>query len=125
MNYRIPGLFGKILFLGLIILGTEDLALAATCLDNCHQPLVSTKYLHGPVAAEQAGAKGCIMCHQQSGKACTSNKAGKFTLKKKDMCLLCHKKGTGTQHSATKDNCLKCHDPHGSETSPFMVRKSD
>ncbi len=123
MNYMITKV-NNMLLLGLIIVGVGDPALATTCLDNCHQSLTSTRYLHGPIAAEQAGAKGCTMCHLPYGKACTSSKAGKFKLREKDMCLICHEKGTGTQHTATKDNCLKCHDPHGSETSPFMVRES-
>lgn len=97
--------------------------LASSCLTNgCHQDLTHLKYIHGPIGAEMAGAQGCIMCHLPTGAACTSTTAGHFKLKERDMCLTCHAKGTGNQHSNAKINCLQCHHPHGSKTSPFMLR---
>ena len=91
---------------------------------NCHQALTKVKYMHGPVAAEMAGVKACEMCHVSAGAKCSSNKAGKFRLKSKALCSTCHVKGTGTQHSEKeiKAKCLKCHDPHGSDVSPHMLR---
>lgn len=95
------------------------------CLSGaCHQGLSKFKYLHGPVAAELAGAKACVMCHLPAGPACTTNAKGVFKLKGKDICQSCHTKGTGTQHSQSEveSKCLKCHAPHGSETSRQFLR---
>ncbi|MBU0674269.1 MAG: hypothetical protein KJ950_06470 [Proteobacteria bacterium] len=109
-------------------IGNSNSALAGTnCLSNgCHAKLTATKYLHGPVAAEMADVKACEMCHQPTGPACTKVKGGTFTLKSKGMCTLCHDKGTGTQHSKkqVEGKCLTCHDPHGSDVSPHMLRAS-
>jgi hypothetical protein len=38
------------------------------------------------------------------------------------MCNICHTRGAGTQHTAKKIDCLKCHDPHGSDRSPEFQR---
>ena len=98
---------------------------AASCLNGgCHQGLVAKRYLHGPVAAEQMGAKGCVACHVPAGPPCDKNGGGTFKPMPPAarMCRLCHASGTGTQHSAKKIDCLKCHDPHGSATSPTFNR---
>ncbi|MDH5298206.1 MAG: hypothetical protein OEV91_04235 [Desulfobulbaceae bacterium] len=116
-----------LLFWGAVLftLPASGPALAASCLDNgCHQALAARRYLHGPVAAELAGTTGCVTCHQPNGGPCTPTRPGQFSLDKKGMCLLCHEKATGSPHTDTQSNCLDCHDPHGSETSPFMVRKA-
>jgi len=91
---------------------------------SCHQDLTRVRYLHGPVAAEMAGSKGCVICHEPAGTACTATKAGVFKLKGKNLCLTCHGKGTGSQHTQelVEGKCLQCHDPHGSEISPRMLR---
>lgn len=90
----------------------------------CHQGLIKPKYLHGPVAAELAGAKACVMCHLPAGAACTTTGKGIFKLKGKDICQACHTKGTGTQHSQSEieSKCLKCHAPHGSDSSRQFLR---
>jgi predicted CXXCH cytochrome family protein len=95
------------------------------CLSGaCHQGLTKSKYLHGPVAAELAGAKACVMCHLPAGPACTAIAKGSFKLKGKEICQACHTKGNGTQHSQAEveSKCLKCHAPHGSETSRQFLR---
>ncbi len=100
-------------------------ALSRTCLNGkCHQALTVSRHLHGPVAAEMAGAKGCIACHQSNGQACTKKRAGKFILAKqeKELCQLCHGKGTATEHTDSQTGCLHCHDPHGSDKSPNLLR---
>ncbi len=98
---------------------------AATCLTgSCHQALFSYKYVHGPIAAEQAGVKGCVACHVPAGKKCTPDKAGSFKpmAPPDKMCKLCHSRGNGSQHTAKKINCLKCHDPHGSDSGTDLKR---
>jgi len=100
-------------------------AAASVCLNgSCHQGLTTAKYLHGPVAAEMAGAKACVVCHLPAGPGCTATAKGSFKLKAKDICLGCHTKGTSTQHSKSEveGKCLKCHAPHGSETSRQFLR---
>lgn len=107
------------------LLLTCHLAKAGCLTGSCHQQYATPKYLHGPVAAELAGGAGCSTCHIPAGKPCSPGKAGKFKpmASSTQMCQLCHTSGTGTQHSAKKIDCLKCHDPHGSETSAVLERK--
>jgi len=118
----------QILFFGSMLcslLSTRALATTptATCLNNgCHKPLTVTRYLHGPVAAELAGARACIVCHQPTGAPCLPNRAGEFAMPTHDICLPCHGQKTATKHSASGKDCLKCHDPHGSETSRYLER---
>lgn len=103
----------------------DGLALAGQgCLNgDCHLALTRVRYLHGPVAAEMAGAKGCEICHQPTGEKCTPPRGGSFRTRK-DICTTCHDKGTGSQHSQAEveSRCLSCHNPHGSETSLQMLR---
>jgi len=98
---------------------------AATCLTSgCHQALTAQKYVHGPIAAEQAGGKGCTACHIPAGKKCSRTQAGSFKplAEPEKMCQVCHSRENGTQHSAEKTNCLECHDPHCSDTGPDRKR---
>ena len=100
-------------------------ARAQNCLSgSCHQNLTKARYLHGPVAAEMAGHKACVVCHMPRGTACTASKGGVFKLKTGKLCLTCHDKGTSTEHSQahTDSRCLFCHDPHGSDLSPNLLR---
>ena len=100
-------------------------ARAGTCIDGgCHQDTVAPKYLHGPVAAEAAGVEGCVSCHVPAGAACTPRKGGRYRFKtrKERLCLLCHERGTGTQHTRAGGKCLSCHDPHGSNSSYKLMR---
>lgn len=98
---------------------------AASCLTgDCHKSLTAKKYLHGPIAAEMAGAQGCVTCHVPAGKPCSQGKKGAFKplSPASQMCKICHAQGTGTQHSTKKIDCLKCHDPHGSDKSSELKR---
>lgn len=98
---------------------------AGTCLTgDCHRALTSKKYIHGPIAAELAGALGCETCHIPAGKKCSASQAGKFRPLSPPitMCQICHAKGNDTLHTAQETDCLKCHDPHGSDTSPVFER---
>ena len=111
------------IFILTIILAAESEA--ASCLGgNCHSILKAPKYLHGPVAAEQAGAPGCIACHVPAGKPCSQKSKGVFKplAPVTKMCQMCHSRGTGTQHSVKKVDCLKCHDPHGSDKNAELKR---
>ena len=98
---------------------------AGSCIaGGCHGQMVSLKFLHGPVAAEEAGAEGCVSCHEPTGSLCTARKAGAYKLKtqKDRLCMLCHERGTGTQHTRTRGQCLGCHSPHGSEESAKLLK---
>ena len=110
---------------GIVTLSLATESFAKGCMSGaCHQQFAQLRYMHGPVAAEMAGAEGCVMCHLPDGPACSAEKSGKFKLKTKDICFACHGKGTGTQHTQShiEDKCLGCHSPHGSDDSPEMVR---
>ena len=113
------------LFLPVLFYSFSSDAQAKGCMaGGCHQKLTNVKYMHGPVAAEMAGVKACEICHVPVRSKCSSKKAGKFKLKSKGLCLTCHVKGTGSQHSsgAIAAKCLKCHSPHGSDSSSQMLR---
>lgn len=100
-------------------------ALAGTCIaGSCHDSVVAAKFLHGPVAAEEAGVEGCITCHVPTGAQCSASKAGsyRFKTKKDRLCLMCHERGTGSQHTRAGSRCLSCHSPHGSDKSTSMMR---
>ena len=104
---------------------TVDEAIAKGCMNGgCHQGLTKVKYMHGPVAAEMAGANGCEMCHVSSGVKCSVGRGGSYNIKTKGLCVTCHAKGTGTRHSdkEIESKCLKCHYPHGSDISRHMLR---
>ena len=123
-SWEIPGkLFvAPLFFLAIFFTGEAE---ASKCFTgNCHADLGKTKYLHGPIAAEKAGAQGCITCHVPAGKPCTKKGKGvyKILAPASLVCQICHTRGTGTQHSMKKIDCLKCHDPHGSDKSAALNR---
>jgi hypothetical protein len=117
----------KSVLFGLILLAAGQTlpVLAASCLrDGCHQTITASKYLHGPIAAEQMGATGCVACHVPAGKDCSPGQAGSFRplAPAVAMCQTCHSRGTGTQHSEKQIDCLQCHDPHGSNRTQDLQR---
>ncbi len=117
--------FRLALFLPTLFFSSASDAQAKGCMaGGCHQKLANVKYMHGPVAAEMAGVKACEICHIPVGIKCSLKKAGKFKLNRKKLCQTCHVKGTGSQHSSgdIAAKCLKCHSPHGSDSSPQMLR---
>lgn len=107
------------------VLCFSGMAFSGSCIEGgCHQEKMSLKYLHGPVAAEEVMAGGCASCHASAGRGCTSSRGGsyKFSLEGSALCTMCHEAGTGTQHSQDEDECLECHNPHGSDTSDKFER---
>lgn len=120
-------LAGKALLTGLLLFLVLPAAQGstATCLTGgCHDALVDRKYLHGPVAAEQIGGRGCVACHVPDGEACSQDKGGRFRplAAAELMCRLCHSKGATTTHTAENSQCLECHNPHGSDSGPELLR---
>lgn len=113
--------------MGATTAGALFLAVAAqgnNCLSSdCHKDVASAKFVHGPVAAEEAGAQGCTSCHVPTGTEC-GNVAGEFKFRadKKDLCTMCHEMGTSTDHRNREGKCLTCHNPHGSEKGPTLMR---
>lgn len=109
----------------LLAVGQAQPTQAASCLSGgCHQEIAARKYLHGPIAAEQADNKGCVACHIPAARECAPDRAGSFQplAPSARMCQVCHSRGTGTQHSIKQIDCLKCHDPHGSNRSQDLLR---
>lgn len=107
-----------------LVAGSPRAQAAGCAAGECHKKLVSAKFLHGPVAAEEAGAEGCVSCHVPAGRPCAPGTAGAFSLKtkKERLCFLCHDRGTATQHTKTRTDCLACHNPHASESSKNLLR---
>lgn len=108
-----------------LLVAAASPAAAGTCIaGKCHGSIVSAKFLHGPVAAEEAGVDGCVSCHVPAGAGCSAAKAGryKFKTKKDRLCIMCHERGTGTQHTRAGSRCLSCHSPHGSESGNTLMR---
>lgn len=117
--------FVAITLLALLGLAGRGEAATSACLNGtCHLALTKTKYVHGPVAAEMAGREACTMCHLHAGPECTATRKGSYILRGKDMCMACHSKGNGTQHSQAEveSKCPKCHAPHGSDTNRQFLR---
>jgi predicted CXXCH cytochrome family protein len=112
------------LFLVLALLAAWPAApAAANCMaGGCHAGIASLRYMHGPVGAEFAGAKGCEACHQSAGRACAPGRGGKWRVRK-NFCGTCHGPGNASVHSRTRKRCLSCHDPHGSDKSPVFLRR--
>ena len=109
-----------------LLLGFAALSYAGSCIDGgCHEDKVDYKYLHGPLAAEEVVGNGCVQCHLPDGKDCTEDEPGsyKFMVPKEAMCVGCHEKSESPEHVARKKGCLACHSPHGSDTSPYLLRK--
>ena len=67
---------------------------------------------------------GCVTCHVPSGASCSAQKAGayRFKTKRDRLCLMCHERGTGTQHTRAGSKCLSCHSPHGSDGGNTLMR---
>ncbi len=100
-------------------------ALAASCVDNgCHQTQMSYKYLHGPLAAEEAGMDGCNMCHVPEGAPCTASRSGSYKMaySRDALCISCHEKSESPSHVGRVKGCIKCHSSHGSNKDSMMLR---
>ena len=98
---------------------------AGTCLDDgCHSKIASARYVHGPVAVESSGQKGCTICHAPGAEPCTATKGGTFTFQhsKDFLCSSCHNKGAGSQHTGAEGKCVSCHNPHSSEVSDRFLK---
>jgi predicted CXXCH cytochrome family protein len=123
---RLPG---KVLLTGLFLCMAVPAVRgdAATCLTGgCHNALVEKKYLHGPIAAEQIGGQGCVACHVPDGEVCSQDKGGRFKPLPAAvvMCQFCHSKDATTMHTAENSECLDCHNPHGSDVGPELLRQA-
>ncbi|PLX84936.1 MAG: hypothetical protein C0617_06220 [Desulfuromonas sp.] len=64
----------------------------------------------------------CRVCHEQAGPGCTKSTGGEFRLKSARLCQSCHGQEYATKHTAVASDCLSCHDPHCSDSSPFRLR---
>lgn len=98
---------------------------AKSCIDgSCHAAQVQFKFLHGPLAIEQSGNSGCASCHKSAGKVCTPKSAGVFVLteEKDKLCTHCHEKSESPKHVARVSDCVKCHNPHGSNSGITLLR---
>ncbi|MBI5710055.1 MAG: hypothetical protein HZC42_07095 [Candidatus Eisenbacteria bacterium] len=91
---------------------------APACADKaCHGPLLRQKHVHPPAAEEG----GCESCHTATGEAHPGGKPG-FGLAAEGpaLCGACHEEvaraaAAKTPHPPATEDCLACHDPHGSD----------
>lgn len=66
----------------------------------CHKGMLQPRFVHGPVAIQL-----CELCHKRTGEHAFGLEAAG-----EELCYLCHERG-----KAENVNCIKCHDPHGSD----------
>jgi predicted CXXCH cytochrome family protein len=88
---------------------------------ECHTKELNHKFQHGPTAVA-----ACDACHQYADPAAHTFK---LRAEGRELCTFCHINKGGTSdpvaHKPFADGeCLKCHDPHGSEAR-FNLRKED
>jgi predicted CXXCH cytochrome family protein len=93
----------------------SNIQLRPSCVDaECHTTYRESKYVHGPVAL-----KKCNVCHL------TVENRHVFTLvyTGEKLCTFCHemKYKYFIHEPVAKGECIKCHDPHSSD-SPFFVK---
>ncbi|MBI5117527.1 hypothetical protein HZA56_13710 [Candidatus Poribacteria bacterium] len=89
----------------------KDPTVKSVCL-KCHTPLVSEKFVHGPIAVGT-----CSICHN------LSSEPNRYQLKQAsfDLCLLCHTKTAEALKTSKFTHgplgaalCDVCHEPHSS-----------
>jgi predicted CXXCH cytochrome family protein len=85
-----------------------------TCVGECHQDVLDTKVLHGPVTDD------CAKCHVEGNK---EEHTFYLITNQEKLCAKCHlipEKQHG--HVPVMDNeCMSCHDPHGSDHAAVLV----
>lgn len=99
---------------------TDDIiAMNSRCL-KCHNPLVSQKYVHGPIAVGT-----CAICHD------FSSEPSKYQLVREsfELCLVCHiKKTTALKEKEFTHGplgaglCDICHEPHSSPNDAQLLQ---
>jgi DmsE family decaheme c-type cytochrome len=91
---------------------------------NCHKNIraQSNKQSHHPV---KEGMLNCSSCHDAMG---TPNPKGMIKADSiNDLCYQCHAEKRGPfafEHPPVSENCLNCHEPHGSNHSTLLTRKA-
>ena len=88
---------------------------------KCHQDIKAKMYLpsHHPV---KEGRMTCIDCHKFDG---SEDVASENTMPERvnETCLSCHPQYRGPfvfEHAPVAENCLICHDPHGSVANNLL-----
>ncbi len=76
---------------------------------ECHTKVMSGRFLHGPTAQKQ-----CASCHVVDDVA---KHTFRLVVPKNELCGYCHSltQRTVVHKPVTDGECVKCHDPHGSD----------
>ena len=75
---------------------------------------------HKPLREEQMGCKSCHNAHGSPGQASLQ------TANANDTCYRCHADKRGPflwEHAPVRDNCMTCHDPHGSNQDAMLTMR--
>jgi len=88
---------------------------------TCHQDIRADtyKYSHHPI---REGLVVCSDCHNPMGGAGDTKDLKEFTVNQ--TCYNCHADKRGPllwEHQPVRDNCLNCHNPHGSNQPRLMI----
>ena len=88
---------------------------------TCHQDIRADtyKYSHHPI---REGLVTCSDCHNPMGGAGDTKDLKEFTVNQ--TCYNCHADKRGPmlwEHQPVRENCLICHNPHGSNQQRLMI----
>lgn len=122
---RIAGVALTALAVGAAGAGAPETAPAGDCA-KCHAPVVSGKFVHGPV-----GVGMCGICHGAETKGADGRHTFAPTKPQPDLCLSCHE-GLRAKAEASKfphqaiaaGGCTACHDPHSSPRKFLLKGKT-
>lgn len=89
---------------------------------SCHQDINAQMYFpsHHPI---KEGKMKCSSCHNPHGSNNFSKGLLKTTERVNDLCLSCHTRYQGPyvfEHNPVVENCLICHDPHGTVANNLL-----
>ncbi len=81
---------------------------------ECHAGMDGKQYVHGPVAMGE-----CQVCHDPKGKKHEFKEMAPGV----ELCGSCHDTydQEANLHMPVQDDCLNCHDPHGSNTKGMLI----
>lgn len=98
---------------------TRVVSLSENCMTaRCHTSMGEVPHVHAPVAQQSCGS-----CHA----ADVGGHTYPLVRPKDTLCTSCHDNGARTlvRHKAAReDECLACHDPHGSRSTALLIADS-
>ena len=113
--------------LATFVMGSVTLSFAAekTCID-CHKKVIAKRVIHPAIGQFARMEQGCSSCHMEPH----AKKKGALSLAAAvpDLCYMCHDKANFAKEHihppVAGGDCLTCHNPHASDTSPLLTQPS-